>query len=93
MWHKSRRFSRRIDLEKRLRAVQASISSQLEIAQIQQKLQQDVQSQFSDAQRRAYLREQVKAIQRELGEGESGAEEQMRAAAARARGRASRRKK
>ncbi len=65
------------DLEKRMRSVQASVSSQLEIAQIQQKLQQDVQSQFSDAQRRAYLREQVKAIQRELGEGESGAEEQM----------------
>ena len=64
------------DLEKRMRAVQASISSQLEIAQIQQKLQQDVQSQFSDAQRRAYLREQVKAIQRELGEADSGAEEQ-----------------
>jgi ATP-dependent Lon protease len=63
------------DLEKRVRIVQASISSQLEIAQIQQKLQQDVQSQFSDAQRRAYLREQVKAIQRELGE-EGGAEEQ-----------------
>src|SRR5262249_38833232 len=36
------------DLAKRLTAVQASISSQLEIAQIQQKLQQDVQSQFSD---------------------------------------------
>ncbi len=65
------------DLEKRVRTVQASISSQLEIAQIQQKLQQDVQSQFSDAQRRAYLREQVKAIQKELGEGDSGAEEQM----------------
>jgi ATP-dependent Lon protease len=64
------------DLEKRLRSVQASISSQLEIAQIQQKLQQDVQSQFTDAQRRAYLREQVKAIQKELGEGDSGAEEQ-----------------
>ena len=65
------------DLEKRVRTVQASISSQLEIAQIQQKLQQDVQSQFTDAQRRAYLREQVKAIQRELGEDDSGAEEQV----------------
>ena len=64
------------DLEKRMRTVQASISSQLEIAQIQQKLQQDVQSQFTDAQRRAYLREQVKAIQKELGEGDTGAEEQ-----------------
>ena len=66
-----------LDVEKRLRAVQTHISSQLEIVQIQQKLQKDVQSQFSDAQRRAYLREQVKAIQRELGEGESGADEQV----------------
>ncbi|MDQ6622174.1 MAG: endopeptidase La [Verrucomicrobiota bacterium] len=67
-----------LDVEKRLRAVQISISSQLEIAQIQKKLQQDVQSQFSDAQRRAYLREQAKAIQRELGEGEgAGADEQI----------------
>ncbi|HEY2103529.1 MAG TPA: endopeptidase La [Chthoniobacterales bacterium] len=65
-----------LDVEKRLRAVQTHISSQLEIAQIQQKLQKDVQSQFSDAQRRAYLREQVKAIQRELGEGDTGVDEQ-----------------
>jgi len=65
------------DVAKRLHAVQTNISAQLEIAQLQQKLQQDVQAQFSDAQRRAYLREQVKAIQKELGEGETGAEEQM----------------
>src|SRR5437667_3151690 len=56
------------DVEKRLAAVQKGISAQLETAQIQQKLHQDVQSQFSEAQRRAYLREQMKAIQRELGE-------------------------
>ena len=66
-----------LDLEKRLRAIQTHVSSQLEIAQIQQKLQKDIQSQFSDAQRRAYLREQVKAIQRELGEGDTGADEQI----------------
>src|SRR4030095_2378654 len=34
-------------------------------------------SQFTDAQRRAYLREQIKAIQRELGEGEEGSEQQI----------------
>ncbi len=66
-----------LDLEKRLRAVQTHVSSQLEIVQIQRKLQQDVQSHFTDAQRRAYLREQLKAIQRELGEGEGGADEQV----------------
>jgi ATP-dependent Lon protease len=65
-----------LDVEKRVRAVQQHISAQLEIAEIQQKLQKDVASQFSDAQRRAYLRSQIKAIQRELGEAETGSEEQ-----------------
>jgi ATP-dependent Lon protease len=65
-----------LDVEKRVRAMQKQISAQLEIAEIQQKLQKDVASQFSDAQRRAYLRSQIKAIQRELGEAESGSEEQ-----------------
>ncbi len=65
-----------LGVEKRLATVQTAISAQLEIAQIQQRLQQDVQSQFSDAQRRAYLREQMKAIQRELGE-EAGASDQI----------------
>jgi ATP-dependent Lon protease len=66
-----------LDVEKRVRAVQKHISAQLEIAQIQEKLQKDVASQFSDAQRRAYLRSQIKAIQHELGEAETGGEEQM----------------
>ena len=65
-----------VDVEKRVRAIQKQISAQLEIAEIQQKLQKDVASQFSDAQRRAYLRSQIMAIQRELGEAESGGEEQ-----------------
>ena len=66
-----------LEVEKRVRMVQKHISAQLEIAQIQEKLQKDVASQFSDAQRRAYLRSQIKAIQHELGEAESGSEEQM----------------
>jgi ATP-dependent Lon protease len=66
-----------LDVKKRLRALQTHISAQLEVAQIQQKLQEDVKSQFSDAQRKAYLRSQLKAIQRELGEGDTGADEQV----------------
>jgi ATP-dependent Lon protease len=66
-----------LDVAKRVRAVQKQISAQLEIAQIQEKLQKDVASQFSDAQRRAYLRSQIKAIQHELGETETGSEEQV----------------
>src|SRR6516164_1724130 len=65
-----------LDVEKRIAAVQQHISAQLEIAQIQQRLQKDVASQFSDAQRRAYLRSQLKAIQHELGETDGGSEEQ-----------------
>ena len=65
-----------LDVEKRVNAIQKQISAQVEIAEIQQKLQKDVASQFSDAQRRAYLRSQIKAIQRELGEAEGGGEEQ-----------------
>jgi ATP-dependent Lon protease len=66
-----------LDVVRRVRAVHQQVSSQLEIARIQQKLQQDVSSQFTDIQRRAYLREQLRAIQRELGEEEQGVEEQV----------------
>jgi ATP-dependent Lon protease len=66
-----------LDARKRVRAVQTTISAQLEIALIQERLQKDVQSQFGDAQRKAYLRGQLKAIQRELGEGDTGADEQI----------------
>lgn len=66
-----------LDVEKRVRAVQTHVSAQLEIAQIQQRLQKDVQSQFSDAQRKAYLRSQLKAIQQELGEGDTGTDQQI----------------
>src|SRR4030095_7000990 len=66
-----------LDVGKRLREVQKHILAALEIAQIQDTLQKDVASQFSDAQRRAYLRSQIKAIQHELGEGETGSEEQV----------------
>jgi ATP-dependent Lon protease len=65
-----------LDLMKRMRAVQLRLSAQLEIAELQQKLQKDVASQFTDAQRRAYLHGQIKAIQRELGEDQEGTEQQ-----------------
>ncbi len=66
-----------LDLSKRVNSVQQRLSAQLEIARLQQKLQQDVASQISDSQKRVFLREQIKAIQKELGEGESGADEQV----------------
>ncbi|HEX3625803.1 MAG TPA: endopeptidase La [Verrucomicrobiae bacterium] len=66
-----------LDVVKRVRAVQVRVSAQLEIAHLQQKIQKDVQSQFTDAQRRAYLHEQVRAIQKELGEELAGSQAQI----------------
>ena len=66
-----------VDVAKRMRLVQEAVIRQTEIAELQQKLRKDVESQFSSSQRRAYLREQIHAIQRELGEEEPGAEDQV----------------
>jgi len=75
--HEKQQLLEELDVSKRVSAVQQRLSSQLEIARLQQKLQQDVASQISDSQKRVYLREQIKAIQKELGEGEAGSEEQV----------------
>lgn len=75
--HEKQLLLEELDVAKRVVAVQQRLSSQLEIARLQQKLQQDVASQISDSQKRVYLREQIKAIQKELGEGEGGADEQI----------------
>ena len=64
------------DLLRRMRTAQEALQRQLEIAELQQKLRKDVEGQFSDTQRRVYLREQLRAIQRELGEDEADGEEQ-----------------
>jgi len=57
-----------LDVEKRVRALQVKVASQLHIAELQDKIQKDVQSQFGEMQRRAWLSEQKKAIEKELGE-------------------------
>ena len=65
------------DFLQRARLLQEALQRQIEIAELQQKLRKDVEGQFSEGQRRAYLREQLRAIQRELGEEEPGDEEQV----------------
>ncbi|WP_432799901.1 endopeptidase La [Poriferisphaera sp. WC338] len=57
-----------LDVAKRIRQVHRHVSMQLEIQQLQNKIQEDVQSSIGDSQRKFFLREQIKAIQRELGE-------------------------
>jgi ATP-dependent Lon protease len=69
------RLLEEVNVRKRAEKVQQTLNNQLHIAELQQKLRADVEDEFSDAQRRAYLREQLRAIQRELGEGEGGEEQ------------------
>jgi ATP-dependent Lon protease len=67
-----------LNVAKRIRRVHEHVSAQLENARLQQKIQDDVQSSISDTQRKMYLREQMKAIQRELGEDETGNAQMVR---------------
>jgi ATP-dependent Lon protease len=57
-----------LDIPRRVRAVLVLVSDQLEIIQLRQKIDRDVAAHFSVAQRRAFLREQLRTIQKELGE-------------------------
>jgi ATP-dependent Lon protease len=56
------------DIADRLRKVNAILSSQLEILELSQKIQAEVRSQIDESQREYYLQQQLKAIQKELGE-------------------------
>lgn len=74
---KKQRLLEELDIQKRVQAVHREIVEQVEIAELQQKIQKDAASQLSQAQRQAYLREQLRAIQRELGEADEGVEQQI----------------
>lgn len=68
------------DVKERLRKIYATMTSQLEVLELSQKLQDDVRQRMTDAQREYYLREQLKAIQTELGtsDAQSAELEQLR---------------
>ncbi len=52
----------------RLRKISAALTSQLEVLELSQKIQRQVRGEIDKSQREYYLREQLKAIQKELGE-------------------------
>ncbi len=57
-----------LDLRVRLDRLNHLLARELEILQLQSKIKSDVQDQVSQSQREYFLREQLKAIQKELGE-------------------------
>ena len=62
------------DVTDRLRKVNLAVAAQLEVVELSHKIQQQVHDSVDKAQREYYLREQMRVIQRELGEdrGEAG---------------------
>jgi ATP-dependent Lon protease len=56
------------DVEKRLRDVLVILNRELEVAELGSKIQNQVQSEMESTQREYFLRQQLKAIQEELGE-------------------------
>jgi ATP-dependent Lon protease len=58
----------------RLEAILAHLESEIDILQVEKRIRGRVKRQMEKSQREYYLNEQVKAIQKELGEGEDGAD-------------------
>ncbi len=58
------------DSKKRLEYINQQLAREVELLELRQKIQSQVQGQLSQSQREFYLREQLKAIQKELGEGD-----------------------
>jgi ATP-dependent Lon protease len=61
------------NVEKRLRIIATRLATQLDVLELQSKIQSQVKENIDKSQRRYYLQEQLKAIRKELGDQESGA--------------------
>jgi ATP-dependent Lon protease len=59
-----------LDVEQRLRHISAILSREVEVFELGSKIQSQVQSEMEKGQREYFLRQQLKAIQQELGEGD-----------------------
>ena len=55
----------------KLEAVSAALAREIALLEVKGKIESQAQQEMSDAQRQYYLRQQLKAIQEELGEGEA----------------------
>src|SRR4051812_29368326 len=61
-----------LDVEKRLRLIASKLATQLDVLELQSKIQSQVKENIDKSQRRYYLQEQLKAIRKELGESDGG---------------------
>jgi ATP-dependent Lon protease len=63
-----------ISTSERLEALLSQLETEIDILQVEKRIRGRVKKQMEKSQRDYYLNEQVKAIQKELGEGEEGAD-------------------
>ena len=63
------------DAAARLEAIMGLIQGEISVLQVEKKIKSRVKNQMEKTQREYYLNEQMKAIQRELGEGDDGRDE------------------
>ena len=63
-----------MNIEERLKKVNILLNKKLQTLELGEKIQSDIQSKMNKMQREMYLREQLKAIQKELGEGSENSE-------------------
>src|SRR2546422_657616 len=64
-----------VDVKARLQALVTALGKEAEVLELGSKIQSEIQSEMSKTQREYYLREQLKAIQKELGEGDERTQE------------------
>ena len=63
------------DPQKRLQLVNDLLTKELEVSTVQAKIQSDAKEEMSKSQREYYLREQLHALQKELGDGDERGQE------------------
>jgi ATP-dependent Lon protease len=66
------------DVVKKLEAVATALTREVSLLELKGKIESQAQQEMTDAQRQYYLRQQLKAIQQELGEGEGNELQELR---------------
>ena len=67
-----------LPIKERFEKIFAYLESEIDVMEVEKKIRKRVKSQMEKSQRDYYLNEQIKAIQKELGDGEEGAADELK---------------
>ena len=74
-WPQKQELLETLDVAERLEKVYGHMQGEMSVLQVEKKIKTRVKTQMEKTQREYYLNEQMKAIQKELGDGEDGQNE------------------